>query len=465
MPGRPLSTTTCGLRSSSTRANPPFSCESSGPRPANSGSRALGASQPVTACGERAPERHRLGLPFGRDRRQRLVVDRLARALPGRLADDHAADRRRPEQARGGVDGVARDHALPRLEPRPECDGDVARVHGGAYRDLAERVVLVQLDDDLGKPERGPHRPLGVVGPCHGRAEDGHDRVAQELLDGAAEPVDLVADGAEVRPQERPHPLRVGAMRAEREVDQVDEQDGDVADLLVDRHLLDDLGAARAAPALRRLPDRLGLDPAGQRDRGEARVAEARTGALVGRLADGDAAGRRGALELARDVDDVAGDHADRSVALAIDGDRVGVHADADGEVEPRLLLVDLLDELRDAQRHADGALRVVTVAVVGAEDGDDGVADELLHAAAAALDLVLHARVERALERANHRRVGAVRARRETDEIGVEDGDEPLLVHGAIVAFQRTRGAGIAPGGLADSRGEGARRGRVRWM
>ena len=263
--------------------------------------------------------------------------------------------------------------------------------------------------------------------------------------------VDLVADRAEVRAQERPHPLRVGAVRAQREVDQVDEQNGDVADLLVERQLrrLDDLGAAPATAMRRRLPDRLGLDPAGQRDRGEARVAEARAGSLVGRLADGDAAGRRGALELARDVDDVAGDDADRSVALAIDGDRVGVHADADGEVEPWLVLVELLDDFRDAQRDTDGALGVIAVAVVGAEDGHDGVADELLHATAAALDLVLDARVERALERADVRRVGAVRARRETDEIGEENRDEPLLVHAAIVARHRTGGAGIAPGRL----------------
>src|SRR5262249_58422383 len=50
-----------------------------------------------------------------------------------------------------------------------------------------------------------------------------------------------------------------------------------------------------------------------------------------------------------------------------------------------------------------------------------------------------------------------------ETDQTGEEAGDEPLLVHAAIVARQRTGGAGISPGTLALSRGEGAGRGRVR--
>ena len=181
IPAGPARTTTCGLRSSSTRAKQPFSRASSGPRPTKSGSRSAASSSRFrSARAERAEERHRLGLPLRLDRRQRLVVDRVLRLLVRHLADDDRADRRRRHQARGRVDGVACDHALPRLDLRAERDRDLARVHGRAHRDLAERVVLVQLDDRLRDAERCPHRALGVVHARHGRAEDGHDRVAEE---------------------------------------------------------------------------------------------------------------------------------------------------------------------------------------------------------------------------------------------------------------------------------------------
>src|SRR4029078_6885965 len=104
--------------------------------------------------------------------------------------------------------------------------------------------------------------------------------------------------------------------------------------------------------------------------------------------------------------------------------------------------------------------LRVVAVAAVGAEDRDHRVADELLDAAPAPLDLVLDARVERTLERANLRRVGAVRARRETDQVGEEHRDEATLVHPghclrgrAVTASRRAR----APSRAAAARAGGA--------
>ena len=47
---------------------------------------------------------------------------------------------------------------------------------------------------DVANRERGAHGSLGVVLVCDRRAEDGHDRVADELLDGASEALELGAD-------------------------------------------------------------------------------------------------------------------------------------------------------------------------------------------------------------------------------------------------------------------------------
>ena len=40
-------------------------------------------------------------------------------------------------------------------------------------------------------PQRGPHRPLGVVLVGDGRAEQGHDLVADDLVEAAAEVDDV----------------------------------------------------------------------------------------------------------------------------------------------------------------------------------------------------------------------------------------------------------------------------------
>ena len=56
-------------------------------------------------------------------------------------------------------------------------------------------------------------------------AEDGHDRVADVLLDHASEPLDLLANAGVVGLQGRVHVLRVGRVGAGREPDEVDEDD------------------------------------------------------------------------------------------------------------------------------------------------------------------------------------------------------------------------------------------------
>jgi hypothetical protein len=63
-------------------------------------------------------------------------------------------------------------------------------------------------------------------------------------------------------------------------------------------------------------------------------------------------------------------------------------------QIERRVRLVELLDGVAGGERSANGALGVVLVSDRRSEDGHHGVADELLHRAAEALDLEAQARV-----------------------------------------------------------------------
>jgi MoxR-like ATPase len=62
-------------------------------------------------------------------------------------------------------------------------------------------------------------------------------------------------------------------------------------------------------------------------------------------------------------------------------------------------------------------------------EESDHRVADELLHRAAEALQLPAQALVVGRKQRANVLRIHLLRPRRETDEVGEEDGDDLALL------------------------------------
>ena len=78
---------------------------------------------------------------------------------------------------------------------------------------------------------------------CHRRSEHGHHGVADELLHGAPEALDLARDARVVRAQRGTDVLRVGAVGARGEADEVDEEDGHDLALLAARRLLES-GAA-----------------------------------------------------------------------------------------------------------------------------------------------------------------------------------------------------------------------------
>ena len=75
--------------------------------------------------------------------------------------------------------------------------------------------------------ERRADRALGIVLVRRRRAEERHHRVADELLDRAAVPLELGADALVVGAEDRLDVLRVERLRARREADEVAEDDRD----------------------------------------------------------------------------------------------------------------------------------------------------------------------------------------------------------------------------------------------
>ena len=71
-----------------------------------------------------------------------------------------------------------------------ELDHRFSRCDGYADREV-ELLVLRELVDRLEDPQPRAHGALGIVLVSHGRAEDGHHGVADELLDRAAVALDL----------------------------------------------------------------------------------------------------------------------------------------------------------------------------------------------------------------------------------------------------------------------------------
>jgi hypothetical protein len=135
--------------------------------------------------------RHRLGLALHHERRQLHNLDRRSYESERLLSDQHLSRRGRLLEPRRDVDRIARrepfrrpGHDLPAVHADPALHAE----RGNRIADLdrrtagAKRIVLVQ--------DRYP--------------EDGHHRVADELLHRAAVALDDRADRVEVPREQRP---------------------------------------------------------------------------------------------------------------------------------------------------------------------------------------------------------------------------------------------------------------------
>ena len=177
---------------------------------------------------ERTPELHRVRLALQLVEARVGVRDRRFRCPPRRVADEHRVRIGRTLHTRGCIHEVARDHAL---AGSAEVDRRLAGQHcrtGAELRHPRLGAERAHCGDEL---ERRAYGAFGVVLLRHGRAPDGHHRIADELLDDAAVAADDVGGDLEVARQEVAHLLGVAVLRQRREADEVGEEHGDESSL------------------------------------------------------------------------------------------------------------------------------------------------------------------------------------------------------------------------------------------
>ena len=168
------------------------------------------------------------------------------------LAEQDLARARSLLEPGGDVDRVARDERVALA-----CD-DRAGVH-------ADPSVEPELPDDVAELDCRACRAQRVVLARDGDPEHRHHRVADELLDGAAVPLEHAARGVVVAVHQRAERLRVGALPDRRRAGEVAEQHRDDLPHLARR----DRGERRAATGAE--PEVVGaLAPARRADRHEA---------------------------------------------------------------------------------------------------------------------------------------------------------------------------------------------------
>ena len=145
-----------------------------------------------------------LGLSLQRERLHGRDAHGVADEQPRLGAEQHLACGRRLLEARSHVDGVPGDERLA-----------LAADHDFACVDADSRLRARGRHDRLPHLPRRAHRTQRVVLVGDGYAEDGHHRVADELLDRAAVPLEDRAEICEVAAHARPERLGIGGL-AER---------------------------------------------------------------------------------------------------------------------------------------------------------------------------------------------------------------------------------------------------------
>ena len=167
------------------------------------------------------PEWYRIGLALHRVAADVDVRDRRGGEQPGRLVDPDLAGSCGGLHPRGGVDGVARDHALLLgADGDRDLAGDDADPHG----QVGNGEVGPHRGDPVDQLEPGPDGALGVVLVGGGDTPDRHHGVADELLHRAAVPGDDLAALLEVAGQQLADLLLVTGLREAGEPDEVPEQ-------------------------------------------------------------------------------------------------------------------------------------------------------------------------------------------------------------------------------------------------
>jgi hypothetical protein len=143
------------------------------------------------------------------NRVQSLVLDGAPRGTEGDLPDNHGPHGRGLLEPGGGVHDVPGCHGLALLGPGLQGYDRLARIHADANGEVQSGRLLVQLGYSLEDPEPRSDRSFRVVFVGDRRTEEGHHRVAHELLDPASESFDLRSDLCVVRMQGGPDVLGI----------------------------------------------------------------------------------------------------------------------------------------------------------------------------------------------------------------------------------------------------------------
>ena len=120
----------------------------------------------------------------------------------------------------------------PDAMPSPASGRAPRAIERLAGRDPDAHLELALLGERLSDGERSANGSLGIVLVCDRRAEDRHDRVADELLDRPAEALELGAHARVVGLEQAPHVLGIHALGPRREADEVAEEARDDLALL-----------------------------------------------------------------------------------------------------------------------------------------------------------------------------------------------------------------------------------------
>ena len=214
IPAGPITVTRCGTRSAETCSQTPCSRSSSRARPTRSPEC---DRSPAARFGRTASQASTgSDLPFARTASSGSysIASLVAACVsaPTITPFTGAADCRR--EAVLTTSPATSDS--PSAEPRTERDERLAGVHGDPQLQVEVQLARVELLCAVAHRQRPAHRALGVVAVGRRRAEDRHDRVADELLDGSPERLQLPAARARGRARAPPAPPRGRASRRGR---------------------------------------------------------------------------------------------------------------------------------------------------------------------------------------------------------------------------------------------------------
>ena len=171
---------------------------------------------------QRDPDRDGVTLALRLDGRRRLIPDRTAGCPECPLVHQHAVNRRRRLEPRGGVDHVP--HGIDGPAPS-NGHKRLAGCHPHAHVQSIVPCIGFRVGKPVAYQQAAAHRPFRIVLMGDHPAEHGHHAITRELRHDATSALDAPGKQRLVRRKEALHILHVEVLRPPREPNQVREQD------------------------------------------------------------------------------------------------------------------------------------------------------------------------------------------------------------------------------------------------